>query len=80
MLTAPDLNAPARLHYDSEQNPPDEGIDWDDAKEFPTLREALHWTFTAETPAGKQPFIRSSSGAVLKPKELETLWASLQGP
>jgi hypothetical protein len=35
---------------------------------------------TAETPAGQAPFIRASSGFVLRPEMLEGLWSSLQGP
>lgn len=81
MLTAADLDAPAKLHYENEGTPPDERRrNWDDAREFPTLREAVHWAMNAEAPAGQHAVIRAASGHVLEPEILEEIWASVQGP
>lgn len=81
MLTEADLDAPAQLHYGpAAVELADSQIDWSDARAFASLREALHWAMTAETPAGRAAFIRASSGFVLRPEMLEGLWSSLQGP
>jgi hypothetical protein len=76
MLTAPDLDAPAHLQYEPLGVPVGQG----DIREFPTLREAVHWAVTNEAPAGMQAVIRTSSGAVIDPGHLEEIWTSLQGP
>jgi hypothetical protein len=81
MLTETDLNGPAQLHYEpAATGLADSQINWNGARAFASLREALHWAMTAETPAGQAPFIRASSGFVLRPEMLEGLWSSLQGP
>lgn len=81
MLTKADLDAPARLHYEAEGAHPDEAHrNWEDAREFPTLREAVHWAMNAEAPAGRHAVIRAASGRVLEPEVLEEIWASVQGP
>ncbi len=80
MLTEADLNAPAQLHYGAVGASGDRGSDWNDAREFPSLREAIHWIMNAEAPAGKEALIRTASGAVLGPPELEQIWLSVQGP
>jgi hypothetical protein len=81
MLTDADLNAPAHLAYEpAGADRTGKQIDWSDAHPFASLREALHWAMTAEVPAGKDAFIRTSSGSVLRPEMLDGLWSSLQGP
>jgi hypothetical protein len=81
MLTEADLNGPARLLYEpAGSEVADAQIDWTDARDFASLREALHWAMTEEAPAGKLAYIRASSGFVLRPEMLEGLWSSLQGP
>ena len=80
MLTDADLNGPAHLAYEPAAGTADGQIDWDQARPFASLREALHWAMTAEAPPGKEAFIRASSGAVLRPEMLDGLWSSLQGP
>ena len=72
MLTETDLNGPAQLHYEPAATElADSQINWNGARAFASLREALHWAMTAETPAGQAPFIRASSGFVLRPEMLE---------
>jgi hypothetical protein len=81
MLTETDLNAPAHLAYRPAGGGAAGGaIDWEGAQSFGSLREALHWSMSAEAPAGQAAFIRTASGTVLEPETLETLWSSLQGP
>jgi hypothetical protein len=81
MLTETDLDAPAQLQYEpAGVDLTDAQISWTDAREFPSLREALHWAMTEEPPSGKAAFIRAASGFVLRPAMLEGLWASLTGP
>jgi hypothetical protein len=81
MVTEADMDSPASLQYEvAGAHIDDAQIDWSDAQDFATLREAVHWAMTAETPAGKDAFIRTSSGFVLRPEMLEGLWSSLQGP
>lgn len=78
MLTPSDLDAPARLRY----GPPGstQEIDWSGARDFASLREALHMAMTQEPPAGQEPTIRLASGAVLGGSQLQSLFDSLQGP
>lgn len=81
MLTKADLDAPARLHYEAQDPLLRKGQrKWDDAREFPTLREAVHWAMNEEAPAGCHAVIRAASGHVLEPEVLEEIWASVQGP
>ncbi|MCB5175414.1 MULTISPECIES: hypothetical protein [Microvirga] len=81
MLTESDLNAPAQLHYETVgASKGDRQRDWGDAREFPSLREAVHWAMNEEAPAGKHAVIRAASGHVLEPEHLEEIWASVQGP
>jgi hypothetical protein len=80
MLTPTDLDGPARLQYATAgQDTADPG-GWSQAREFASLREALHLAMAEEAPPGKAPFIRAESGLVLGPAMLEGLWTSLQGP
>jgi hypothetical protein len=81
MLSDVDLNSPAALTYEpAGAEIADRQIDWSQARPFGSLREALHWAMTADAPAGRLAYIRASSGAVLRPETLESLWSSLQGP
>ena len=81
MLTAADLNAPAYLHYEAVGTPSGKADrDWGDAREFPSLREAVHWSMNEEAPAGTHAVIRTTSGVVIEPEHLEEIWLSVQGP
>jgi hypothetical protein len=81
MLSENDLNSPADLTYEpAGAEIAERQIDWSEAQSFASLREALHWAMTADVPAGRQAYIRASSGVVLRPEMLEGLWSSLQGP
>ena len=80
MLTETEMDAPAHLQYEpigaqgGGQGQPSA------VREFPSLREAVHWAMNNEAPAGMQTVIRAASGAVLGPRHLEEIWSSLQGP
>jgi hypothetical protein len=78
MLTPSDLDAPARLRYGPPGSTHD--VDWSGAREFASLREALHVAMTEEAPAGQEPFIRTGSGTILGQSTLQGLFDSLQGP
>jgi hypothetical protein len=81
MLTEADLNAPAQLHYETVGLSKGHAQrDWSGAREFPSLREAVHHAMTEEAPAGTHAVIRAASGHVLEPEHLEEIWASVQGP
>ncbi|MGO4705731.1 hypothetical protein AB4072_08140 [Microvirga sp. 2MCAF38] len=81
MLTKTDLDEPARLQYETVGTRVDEsGLDWNQAKTFTSLREAVHWAMTTEAPAGQHAVIRAASGLILNPDMLEGIWSSLQGP
>jgi hypothetical protein len=81
MLKKEDLDAPARLHYAKAGTALDAGeSSWNDAEEYPSLREAIHRSMNAEPPAGMEPVIRTASGAVVGPDRLEEIWLSIQGP
>jgi hypothetical protein len=81
MLTEADLKSPALLRYETIGALAAETPDtWIGAREFASLREAVHWAMNAEAPAGKHAVIRAASGFVLRPDMLEEIWASLQGP
>jgi hypothetical protein len=81
MLTKADLEAPARLafvpqggHFDPA------GVDWSAGETVPTLREALHRAVNEEPPPARHAVIRTESGLVLTPDQLDEIWASVQGP
>ncbi|MGO4573437.1 hypothetical protein [Microvirga sp. 2TAF3] len=81
MLSKEDLDARASLKFETAGAHLDGGrIDWSDAENFDSLREAMHWAMTAEPPPGKEPYIRTASGRVLDPDMLEQVWVSVQGP
>ena len=81
MLTKSDLDAPARLAYVA-QGAEDRtgGIDWAGGQRPATLREALHRAVSEEPPPARHAVIRTQSGVVIKPDELDVLWDSVQGP
>jgi hypothetical protein len=80
MLTASDLDAPARLLFRPLQSGDSAHFAWDGAREFGSLREAVHTAMTEDAPAGQEPYIRTGSGKVLEPATLQALFDSLQGP
>lgn len=80
MLQQSDLDAPAQVHYETMGAAQGGQRDWGDAREFGSLREAVHWAMNNEAPAGTHAVIRASSGFVLEPDLLEEIWSSLQGP
>ncbi len=80
MLTSTDLDGPAQLLYWTAASETDEPTGWSEAREFATLREAIHLAMTEEPPPSKAPFIRAESGFTLRPEMLEGLFSSLQGP
>jgi hypothetical protein len=81
MLTQADLNAPAKLHYETVgASKGGAQRDWSGAREFPSLREAVHFAMNEEAPAGKHAVILAASGHVLEPDVLDEIWASVQGP
>ena len=79
MLTQTEMDAPAHLQYEPIGQGGSPGHP-SDVREFPSLREAVHWAMNNEAPAGMQAVIRAASGAVLGPRHLEEIWSSLQGP
>ena len=81
MLTKADLSSPAQLHYETVgEGKEGRERDWGASREFPSLREAVHFAMTEDAPAGKHAVIRAASGHVLEPSHLEEIWASVQGP
>jgi hypothetical protein len=81
MLTPGDLEGPARLQYWTTDLPmTSSATDWDGAREFGTLREALQFAIEEEPEAGKQPYILVSSGFILTPEMLPGLWETLREP
>ena len=80
MLNASELDGPAHLLHRSPPREGDTGHDWSTAREFTSLREAIHAAMTEDVPAGEVAYIRTSSGTVLDPETLQALFDSLQGP
>jgi len=81
MITAADLDAPARLQYGAADLTADaDALDWERAQSFGSLREAVQFAMNEDAPAGKEPYIQADSGCVLDPKILQGLFESLQGP
>lgn len=80
MLKENDLDAPAELTFAPLGSGGETSNDWSHARTFGSLREAVHWAMTNESPAGTHAAICAASGAVLGPSHLEEIWASLQGP
>lgn len=81
MLSEADLNAPAHLRFEPAAGRAGrEPADWSDAREFASLREAVHWSMNAEAPPGTHAVIRTASGQVIGPEHLEEIWSSVQGP
>lgn len=80
MLSEADLDAPAHLQFEPLGSTGGGAGAGKDIREFPSLREAVHWAMNNEAPAGTHAVIRAASGAVLGPRQLEEIWSSLQGP
>jgi hypothetical protein len=81
MLTKADLEAPALLAYVAQGEKFDVAhTNWTGGEEIATLREALHRAVTEEPPPARHAVIRTQSGKVITPDQLDELWDSLQGP
>jgi len=81
MLTQTELDAPAQVGYGpANADVSEHNVNWNDARSFASLREALHVTMNEEPPPGEVAYIRAANGHVLRPELLEQLWSSLQGP
>jgi hypothetical protein len=81
MLTPDDLERPARLQYWAvDLTTTSSATDWEGAREFGTLREAIQFAVEAEPEAGKQPYILAGSGFIRPPERLPGLWETLREP
>jgi hypothetical protein len=81
MLTETELDAAAQVGYwPANADVSEHNMNWNDARSFASLREALHVTMNEEPPPGEVAYIRAANGHVLRPELLEQLWSSLQGP
>ena len=81
MMAEKDWDAPAHVQFEPMGATGGSGTNGSgEIREFSSLREALHWTMNADAPAGTHAVIRTASGEVIGPEELEELWSSLQGP
>ena len=78
MLTSADFDAPARLQYWPIVPDLAESARWEDARRFPSLREAIRVAMTEDRPDGKAAYLLTASGIALKPQALPDLWTSLQ--
>ena len=78
MLIKSDLDAPARLQYWPIVPDLYESARWEDARRFPSLRDALRAAMTEECPTGKAAYVLTASGMALKPDELQEIWSGLQ--
>ena len=81
MLTKADLEAPAQLAYVAQGEKIDAArIDWASGQEIASLREALHRAVSEEPPPARHAVIRTQSGQIVTPDQLDELWDSVQGP
>ncbi len=78
MLIKTDLDAPARLQYWPVTPDLCESARWEDARRFPSLREALRTAVTEGCPDGKAAYVLTASGMTLKPSELPEIWSGLE--
>ena len=78
MLPPSDLDAPARLQYWPVGPDLIESARWEDARRFPSLREAIRVAMTEEQPPGKAAYLLMQSGMALKPDQLTEIWSRLQ--
>jgi hypothetical protein len=81
MLTPTDLDSPAKLQYwATDLSMTSSATDWDGARGFGTLREAVQFAIEEEPEGGKQPYILAASGFILTPEMLPGLWETLREP
>lgn len=78
MLTKTDLEAPARLQYWPIVPDLAESARREDARRFPSLREAIRSAMTEERPDGKAAYLLTASGVALKPQVLPEIWSGFQ--
>ncbi len=78
MLIKTDLDAPARLQYWPIVPDLSESARWEDARRYPSLREAIRAAMTETGPSGKAAYLLTASGMALKPDEIPEIWSSLQ--
>jgi hypothetical protein len=79
MVSTADLDAPARLQYWPVGPDLIESARWEDARRFPSLRDALSAAMTEARPAGKAAYLLTQSGLALRPDQVEEIWSRLQG-
>lgn len=81
MFASDDLKLPARLQYwATDLSMTSSATDWEGARSFGTLREAIQFAVEEEPEPGKQPFILTTSGFILTPEMLPGLWQTLHLP
>lgn len=81
MLTSDDLDGPAQLQYwATDLTMTNAATDWEEAREFGTLREALQFAIEETPEPGKEPYILTVSGFILTPAMLPGLWETLREP
>ncbi len=81
MLKPTDLDAPAQLRYwATDLSATSSASDWDGAREFTSLQEALQFAIEEEPESGKEPYILTDSGFILTPEMLPGLWETLREP
>jgi hypothetical protein len=81
MLTPDDLDGPAQLQYwATDLTMTSSATDWEGAREFSTLREALQFAIEEMPEPGKEPYILTVSGFILTPAMLPGLWETLREP
>lgn len=80
MIADEEYGQPAHLTFHAadpkSSNPPD----WDGARQFTTLREAVHFLMEEEGPPGAFPWILTASGRTLRPEDVTLLLNSSEGP
>ncbi|WP_406857904.1 hypothetical protein ABEG18_09910 [Alsobacter sp. KACC 23698] len=79
-VTTEELDGPARLRYCRAGDGLTDGTEWEKARRFASLREALHVVATEDPPAGAEPYVMTNVGRTLKPEQLAVTWDAIQGP
>jgi hypothetical protein len=79
MLTPDDLERPARLQYwAADLTMTSSATNWEGARAFGSLREAVQFALEETPEPGKQPSILTVSGFTLTPAMLPGLWETLR--